>query len=802
MPSFDISTEPRTLQSCEAGGAMFSPSEPTQVVRMLGQFSSLRRSASGPALQPAGQGGAKRGLATRLAFDDSCLEDEPRSARKITRLDTDPFSSALGSKRFSAANSGAIAQIQEENETLKVELRSVRAALAGQVAAAAEAEGRLSKAELEARRREVEREAEHGKLQREMRADKDKVESLKLRVKRMAAAELERQESGSRSRVDSLDRSHELEGRVRDLREGRQELEEQLAGARQELASRADIKRADWQRQVQDFRHRVAELEQAEEVRGLEKERMEGKHRAGLEAVRELAAVREELARAALRTGRLEGELRANQEAVMQRQVMKDKLERFSELERENVSLRNRNQLLVETAANSALLQEQAAQQEGELARMAGRVAELDRAQAELEVARAGLKDWEAVTHGWLSPGERGGGVAAAREAVARWQQREVDYVDRLAGLQGREKELLATGAQQTERVGRLEAEVEKVKGEQEEQTKLLKRLQRKLLLVTKERDSYKGVLDSYEKEITLSGQEMDRERFAALEKTLEEYRAMVEMLEEQGKAPARTDTATGEQLTALREKNVELELELERRAIKGDFSPADTKVLHFTNNPMAQAVERQGQEVVELYKERDSLKARVQLLEDGQTKDLTIMVGQKMEEGECSQEFAKMKQDLEQADLRKQRLMEAFKKTSHDFREVVYQLTGYRIDVLANHKYRLTPLDAERPGDHLLFQKTNSGEVQMLESDFSVELGELMELHLEKHNSIPMFLAGLTRRLWRVQHGDQEDDEEDEENDEEEDDMEVQQGDSEEEEAGDGSNVSDADSEVICIDD
>ena len=39
----------------------------------------------------------------------------------------------------------------------------------------------------------------------------------------------------------------------------------------------------------------------------------------------------------------------------MQRQVMRDKLERFSELERENVSLRNRNQLLVETAANSAI---------------------------------------------------------------------------------------------------------------------------------------------------------------------------------------------------------------------------------------------------------------------------------------------------------------------------------------------------------------------------------------------------------------------------------------------------------------
>ena len=64
--------------------------------------------------------------------------------------------------------------------------------------------------------------------------------------------------------------------------------------------------------------------------------------------------------------------------------------------------------------------------------------------------------------------------------------------------------------------------DIAKVRAEQEEQTKLLKRLQRKLLLVTKERDSYKGVLDSYEKEVTLSGQEMDKERFAAQERTLE----------------------------------------------------------------------------------------------------------------------------------------------------------------------------------------------------------------------------------------------------------------------------------------
>ena len=31
-----------------------------------------------------------------------------------------------------------------------------------------------------------------------------------------------------------------------------------------------------------------------------------------------------------------------------------------------------------------------------------------------------------------------------------------------------------------------------------------------------------------------------------------------------------------------------------------------------------------------------------------------------------------------------------------------------------------------------------------MLESEFSLELGDLMEVHLEEHNSFPMFMAAL----------------------------------------------------------
>ena len=767
---------------------------------MLGSYQSTVRKATSGSLLPglAHSQPTKRSLATRLAFDDSCLEDERGSAAKVSRLGSDPFSSALGSRRFPSANSGVLGQVQEENEALKKQLKEARAEVAGAVAGRASAEDRAGREELELGRQKLERKQEREKLKREAKEDRDKVDGLKSRIKKLEQQGKEEQEDGSRTRRMSLDKTHDLEVKVRRLREEKAKVEEDLSKASVEVSRRPAISLLEWQQEVQRYRRRIAELEQGEEQAAGLRTLQEGQQKAGKEAVQEMARLREELSRSQVRSQRLEGELRANQESVQVRQVMKDKLERFGELERENRSLGSRNQLLVQTAANSELLQEQVTGQRVQLARMEERVKELDTLRGELGVAHERLREWAGVVREWLGDEERqemGGrevGAARAREVVRRWQEREVVLVERVAVLEGREREAMARRTEQEERAAKAEGEVVRIKGEQEEQAKLLKRLQRKLLLVTKERDSYKGVLDSYEKEITLSGQEMDKERFLALEKTLEEYRAMVEMLEEKGPR-AKED----ERLQELEGKCAALEHQLEGRAIRGEYDPADTKVLHFTNNPTVQAVVRREQEVAEVARERDGLRARVHLLEEGQSQDLTILVGHKMEE-EGGEQVKNLKEQLESAEIKKQRLMEAFKKTSNDFREVVYSLTGYRIDVLADHKYRLLPLYAESQGDSLLFQKTPGGEVQMLESEYSLELGDLMEVHLERQNSIPMFLAGVMMALWRNQNPEFEEEEEQQENDEDDDEHEEQEDESEEE-AGD---VSDAGSEVICIDD
>merc|ERR1712142_723662 len=316
-----------------------------------------------------------------------------------------------------------------------------------------------------------------------------------------------------------------------------------------------------------------------EEVQKISRINMEAKVEEGIQIKKELDTLRNDFKMEKLRANRLEGELEANKEAVLQRKVMKDKLERFNELEKENISLRNRNNLLVDTAANSALLKEQVNHLEGEVKRMESRVRDVDHVKAELEVVRSEVQEWGDMVREWMTAEERAllgsgqVGIVVAKEVVRSWQGRELSYVDDVNRLKNSEKQLENKRKEEEEKRLQAEEGIKKIKEQQQEQTKLVKKLQRKLLLVTKERDSYKGILDSYEKEITMTGGQMDQERIMALEKNIEEYRAVVEMLEEENGKPAVTMGHTSpnekdEKLKHLKERNERLEMELERRAL------------------------------------------------------------------------------------------------------------------------------------------------------------------------------------------------------------------------------------------
>ncbi|KAG7263490.1 hypothetical protein CRUP_013801 [Coryphaenoides rupestris] len=152
-----------------------------------------------------------------------------------------------------------------------------------------------------------------------------------------------------------------------------------------------------------------------------------------------------------------------------------------------------------------------------------------------------------------------------------------------------------------------------------------------------------------------------------------------------------------------LEEQNNILEMRLERHSLQGDYDPVKTRVLHFKMNPTNVAKQQRHQEAEAL-----------------------------------REEVTHLRKQMESSELRNQRLKEVFQRKIQEFRTVCYVLTGYQIDVTTETQYRLS--------------SGSSGTMQLMETEFSKTLGEMVDLHLHHQKSIPAFLSSLTLDLFSRQ--------------------------------------------------
>ncbi|KAK3530693.1 hypothetical protein QTP86_032188 [Hemibagrus guttatus] len=191
--------------------------------------------------------------------------------------------------------------------------------------------------------------------------------------------------------------------------------------------------------------------------------------------------------------------------------------------------------------------------------------------------------------------------------------------------------------------------------------------------------------------------------------------------------------------------------MRLERHNLQGDYDPLKTKVVHFRLNPTSMAKQERVEEVEKLKVECERLRERLRKLEAGgaiTSEDTTLIIPP-------SQEILDLRKQMESAKMKNQRLKEVFQKKIQEFRTACYVLTGYQIDITVENQYRLTSAYAEHMDDSLLFKASGavgSGEMQLLETDFSRTLTELVDLHLFHQKSIPMFLSAVTIDLFSRQ--------------------------------------------------
>ncbi|XP_054848858.1 mitotic spindle assembly checkpoint protein MAD1 isoform X3 [Eublepharis macularius] len=201
-----------------------------------------------------------------------------------------------------------------------------------------------------------------------------------------------------------------------------------------------------------------------------------------------------------------------------------------------------------------------------------------------------------------------------------------------------------------------------------------------------------------------------------------------------------------------LEEEKRSLELKLEQVTLQGgDYDPSKTKVLHLSVNPASLAKQQRLEEQAHLREECERLREMVRVLERGGSLPETS-------EGAASlqspQEIADLKKQLESAELKNQRLKEVFRTKIQEFRKACYSLTGYQIDMTCENQYRLTSVYAEHREDCLIFKDSRScgRKMQLLETEFSQTVRDLIDLHLHHQDSIPVFLSAVTLELFSRQ--------------------------------------------------
>ena len=103
-------------------------------------------------------------------------------------------------------------------------------------------------------------------------------------------------------------------------------------------------------------------------------------------------------------------------------------------------------------------------------------------------------------------------------------------------------------------------------------------------------------------------------------------------------------------------------------------------------------------------------------------------------------------------------RLKALFRQKITKFKEAVYLLTGFKIDMTTDAKQwpqlRVRSMYAERENDLLLFRwsQAEGGGLELLETDFCSRLDEDIIAYLTRCNSIPAFLSTVNLDLFEKQ--------------------------------------------------
>lgn len=188
-----------------------------------------------------------------------------------------------------------------------------------------------------------------------------------------------------------------------------------------------------------------------------------------------------------------------------------------------------------------------------------------------------------------------------------------------------------------------------------------------------------------------------------------------------------------------------------ETLAGKGSFNQDKTKVLHFKDNPSAMAIkEKYMHEIASLKAALDAKENEMLELKSGT---------------EIPKSTTKTPNTLAALDAQKlnKRLKESFKEQIGLFREGVYLITGFKIDMITTDdrpRFKVRSMYAEQEGDYLEFMwpKTEDRSqvvtsLDLLDTELARALSQDTSFqYMQKYKSLPAFMASVCLALFERQ--------------------------------------------------
>ncbi|XP_056228374.1 mitotic spindle assembly checkpoint protein MAD1 [Seriola aureovittata] len=628
---------------------------------------------------------------------------------------------------------------------------------------------------------------------RDLEHEVDRNQELLGRIKKLE----ERETEAAKKLSEQVEANCALRKNLGGLNKKLEERDSRLSTANQAISSLKDeIREMKQKTQNKDSTISTQTLENQELQEQLDLQRR--KYQEVSQLCQSLQAAQSSCSEHIIKIKELETRLAFQEQDIAIVKTVKSEVARVPDLEKELKRLRDDNAFLRESRENCSLLKEEVEGLRRKLERMEKTKEELVNMELEKERLAEKLQSWENLGQ---STGLNIRKPEDLSREVIQIQQREIALKEQNYTLNSRVRSVERLQADLRAEVSQQRSKTLEEQKKREMQDALVRRLQKRVLLLTKERDGMRAILESYDSELAPTeyspqlskrlreaedilqktqnhNAEMESQLTKAQEETgtlklqLQTVELEMEALKKQQASAADSSSlATKEEVSILRQKiedleaerqrleeqNNILEMRLERNNLQGDYDPVKTRVLHLKMNPTSVAKQQRQQEVESLREEVTHLRELVRSLQDGgalvHSQDDSSMHSSSLGLSlPPSKEVQDLRKQMESSELRNQRLKEVFQRKIQEFRTVCYVLTGYQIDITTENQYRLTSVYAEHMDDSLLFKKGSNGSMQLMETEFSKTLGEMVALHLHHQKSIPAFLSAVTLDLFSRQ--------------------------------------------------